>query len=93
MSFSFNDDPFDSSFYILFGVLVLVKELQKSSFTIFKIARHFHIEKANGAKLSRFLIKGGTTVLRSVFNDFCPPLLNLAANLNANRPILNNLFR
>ena len=79
----------------MFRVLVLVKELQEktSSFTIFKIARHFHIEKTNGAKLNRFLIKGGTTVLRRVFNDFYPPLLKLAANLQANRPILNNLFR
>ena len=49
-------------------------------------------EKTNGAKLSRLLIDGGTTVLRSVLDDFHPPL-NLAADLNTNRPILNNLFR
>ena len=42
--------------------------------------------------LSRLLIDGGTTVLRSVFDGFHPPV-NLAADLNANLPILNNLFK
>ena len=50
------------------------------------------VEKTNGAKLSRLLIDGGTTVLRNVFDGFHPPG-NLAADLNANRPILNNLFK
>ena len=50
------------------------------------------VEKTNGAKLSRLLIDGGTTVLRNVFDGFHPPA-NLAADLHANRPILNNLFR
>ena len=50
------------------------------------------VEKTNGAKLSRLLIDGGTTVLRNVFDGFHPPA-NLAADLNASRPILNNLFK
>ena len=50
------------------------------------------VEKTNGAKLSRLLIDGGTTVLRSVFDGFHPPA-NLAADLNANHLILNNLLR
>ena len=48
-------------------------------------------EKTNGAKLSRLLIDGGTTVLRSVF-DGCHPPANLAADLNACYSILNNLL-
>jgi len=50
------------------------------------------VEKTNGAKLSRLLIDGGTTVLRNVFDGFHPPA-NLAANLNANRRLLNNLVK
>jgi len=50
------------------------------------------VEKANGAKLSSLLIDGGTTVMRNVFDGFHPPA-NLAADLNVNRPILNNLFK
>ena len=50
------------------------------------------VEKTNGAKLSRFLIDGGTTVLRKVFDGFHPPA-NLAADLNACYSILNNLLR
>ena len=49
-------------------------------------------EKTNGAKLSRLLIDGGTTVLRNVFNHHHPPA-NLAADLNANYSTLNNLLR
>ena len=49
-------------------------------------------EKMNGAKLSRLLIDGGTTVLRSVF-DSCHPPANLAADLHASYSILNKLFR
>ena len=49
-------------------------------------------EKTNGAKLSRLLIDGGTTVLRNVFNHHHPPA-NLAADLNANYSALNNLLR
>ena len=49
-------------------------------------------EKTNGAKLSRLLIDGGTTVLRSVFDSHYPPA-NLAADLNASYSILNNLLR
>ncbi len=50
------------------------------------------VEKTNGAKLSRLLIDGGTTVLRNVFDSYHPPS-NLAADLNANYPTLNNLFK
>ncbi len=50
------------------------------------------LEKTNGAKLSRLLIDGGTTVLRTVFDRYHPPA-NLAADLNANYLILNNLLR
>ena len=49
-------------------------------------------EKTNGAKLSRLLIDGGTTVLRSVFDSYHPPA-NLAADLNSYYSILNKLFR
>ena len=49
-------------------------------------------EKTNGAKLSRLLIDGGTTVLRNVFNRHHPPA-NLVADFNANYLILDNLFR
>ena len=48
-------------------------------------------EKTNGAKLSRLLIDGGTTVLRNVFDSYHPPA-NLAADLNASYSILNKLF-
>ncbi len=50
------------------------------------------VEKTNGAKLSRLLIDGGTTVLRNVFDSYHPPA-NLAADLNANYLTLNNLLR
>ena len=50
------------------------------------------VEKTNGAKLSRLLIDGGTTVLRIVFDRYHPPA-NLAASLNANYVILGNLFK
>ncbi|XP_068760744.1 uncharacterized protein [Montipora capricornis] len=49
-------------------------------------------EKTNGAKLSRLIIDGGTTVLRRVFDTHHPPS-NLAADLNACYSILNNLLR
>ena len=49
------------------------------------------VEKTNGAKLSRLLIDGGTTVLRNVFDNYHPPA-NLATGLNASYSILNNLF-
>ena len=49
-------------------------------------------EKTNGAKLSRLLIDGGTTVLRNVFDGFHSPP-NLAAGLNANYPTLNSLLK
>ena len=49
-------------------------------------------EKTNGAKLSRLLIDGGTTVLKSVFDNYHRPE-NLAANLNASYSILNKLLR
>jgi len=48
------------------------------------------VEKTNGAKLSRLLIDGGTTVLRNVFDRYHPPA-NLAADLNANYHTLNTL--
>ena len=50
------------------------------------------VEKINGAKLSRLLIDGGTTVLRKIFDSHHPPA-NLIPDLNANYPILNNLLR
>ena len=50
------------------------------------------VEKTNGAKLSRLLIDGGTTVLRNVFDGFHPPA-NLAANLNANYLTLDHLYK
>ena len=50
------------------------------------------LEKTNGAKLSRLLIDGGTTVLRKVFDGFHPPA-NLAADLNVCYSTLNNLLR
>ena len=48
------------------------------------------LEKTNGAKLSKLLIDGGTTVLRNVFDRYYPPA-NLAAGLNANYHTLNTL--
>ena len=50
------------------------------------------VEKTNGAKLSKLLIDGGTTVLRRIFDDHYPPT-NLIADLNAKYFILNNLLR
>ena len=50
------------------------------------------VEKTNGAKLSRLLIDGGTTVLRNEFDKHHPPA-NLAADLNASFSVLNNLLR
>ena len=50
------------------------------------------VEKTNGAKLSRLLIDGGTTVLRNIFDHYHPPA-NLAADLNANYLTLDNLLK
>ncbi|XP_015750690.1 PREDICTED: uncharacterized protein LOC107330630 [Acropora digitifera] len=50
------------------------------------------VEKTNGAKLSRLLIDGGTTVLRNEFDKHHPPA-TLAADLNASYSILNDLLR
>ena len=50
------------------------------------------VEKTNGAKLSRLLIDGGTTVLRKIFDRYHPPA-NLLADLNTNYHTLNNLLR
>ena len=50
------------------------------------------VEKTNGAKLSRLLIDGGTTVLRKIFDRYHPPA-NLLADLNANYHTLNTLLR
>ena len=50
------------------------------------------VEKTNGAKLSRLLIDGGTTVLRKAF-DRCHPPANLSAGLNANYSTLSNLLK
>ena len=50
------------------------------------------VEKTNGAKLSRLLIDGGTTVLRKVFDGHHPPA-NLAADLNANKSSLSILLK
>ena len=48
------------------------------------------VEKTNGAKLSRLLIDGGTTVLRSVFDRYHPPAY-LAAGLKTNYRTLSSL--
>ena len=50
------------------------------------------VEKTNGAKLSRLLIDGGTTVLRNVFNGYHPPA-SLSAALNTNYFTLKNLLK
>ena len=50
------------------------------------------VKKTNGAKLSRLLIDGGTTVLRKIFDRYHPPA-NLLTDLNANYHTLNNLLR
>ena len=50
------------------------------------------VEKANGAKLSRLLIDGGTAVLRTIFDGYHPPA-NLSANLNANYSALKTLLK
>ena len=49
-------------------------------------------EKTNGAKLSRLLIDGGTTVLKMVFDRHHSPA-NLAMDLTANHPKLCNLLK
>ena len=49
-------------------------------------------EKTNGAKLSRLLIDGGTTVLKTVFDRHHSPA-NLAVDLTANYPKLCNLLK
>ena len=49
-------------------------------------------KKTNGAKLSRLLIDGGTTVLRNVFEHHHPSA-NLAADIRANYPKLNKLLK
>ena len=50
------------------------------------------MEKTNGAKLSRLLIDGGTTVLRTIFDGYHPPA-NLSTSLNANYSTLQSLFK
>ena len=50
------------------------------------------VEKTNGAKLSRLLIDGGTTVLKNLFDHYHPPS-RLATNLNSHYSTLNGLFR
>ena len=50
------------------------------------------VEKTNGAKLSRLLIDGGTTVLRKIF-DGHHPRPTLAANLIANKSVLSKLLK
>ena len=49
-------------------------------------------EKTNGAKLSRLLIDGGTTVLKMVFDSHHSPA-NLAMDLTANHPKLCSLLK
>ncbi|XP_044182601.1 uncharacterized protein LOC114962400 isoform X2 [Acropora millepora] len=48
------------------------------------------VEKTNGAKLSRLLIDGGTTVLRNEFDKHHPPA-DLAADLKASHSLLEKL--
>ena len=49
-------------------------------------------DKTNGAKLSRLLIDGGTTVLKNAFDKNHPPA-NLAVDLNLKYKTLLSLFR
>ena len=49
-------------------------------------------QKTNGAKLSRLLIDGGTTVLKNAFDNYHPPA-NLAADLNGQYKTLLSLHR
>ncbi|XP_015769708.1 PREDICTED: uncharacterized protein LOC107348197 isoform X2 [Acropora digitifera] len=48
-------------------------------------------EKTNGAKLRRLLVDGGTKVFRDIFDSYHPPA-RLAADLNANYLILDDLL-
>lgn len=50
------------------------------------------VEKTNGAKLSRLLIDGGTTVLRNIFDHYHHPA-NLLTDLNSHRKTLRSLLR
>jgi len=50
------------------------------------------VEKTKGAKLSRLLIDGGTTVLKKHFDQYHPPS-RLATSLNSHYCTLNDLFR
>ena len=50
------------------------------------------VEKTNGAKLSRLLIDGGTTVLKNIFDRYHPPA-HLVASLNRHYGALNDLLR
>ena len=50
------------------------------------------VEKTNGAKLSRLLIDGGTTVLRNIFDHYHHPA-NLVTDLNSHRRTLRSLLR
>ena len=49
-------------------------------------------EKTNGSKLSRLLIDGGTTVLRTIFDRYYPPA-KLSAGLSAKYSTLNDLLK
>ena len=50
------------------------------------------VEKTNGAKLSRLLIDGGSTVLKKLFDQYHPPS-RLVTSLNSHYSTLNDLFR
>ena len=50
------------------------------------------VEKTNGAKLSRLLIDGGTTVLKNMFDHHHPPA-HLVSSLNRHYGALNDLLR
>ena len=50
------------------------------------------VEKTNGAKLSRLLIDGGTTVLRNIFDHYHHPA-NLVTDLNSHHKTLRSLLR
>ena len=49
------------------------------------------LDKTNGAKLSRLLIDGGTTVLRKLFDHYHPPE-HLVTSLDRHYKTLNDLF-
>ena len=67
-------------------------QVKREGVTMADLSLASSVEKTNGAKVSRLLIDGGTTILRNEFDKHHPPA-NLAADLNASYSILNDLLR